>query len=45
MGGPSDEGRKRLLLKEALNACGLYEKQYERVNREFWQADATIWKD
>ena len=34
MGGPSDEGRKRLLLQEALNAGGLYGTQPKCVK---WQ--------
>ena len=35
--GPSDEGRKRLLLKEALNVGGLYGMQAKRVKRQLGQ--------
>ena len=41
MGGPSDEGRKRLLLKEALNARALYVMRSKSVNHEFWQDNPT----
>ena len=37
-GGQSNEGRKRLLLKEALNALPLYVLQRNTVNHQLWLA-------